>query len=66
MGVREVLIRLRPVDASTSCVLSTSIATAWNLAQFNLHIARVSDGGVGFVSDLNFGQLANVMRATTR
>src|SRR5258706_6843825 len=38
----------------------------WNLAQFNLHIARVSDGGVGFVSDLNFGQLANVMRATTR
>jgi Putative beta-barrel porin-2, OmpL-like. bbp2 len=38
----------------------------WNLAQFNLHIARVADGGVGFVSDLNFGQLANVMRATTR
>lgn len=41
-------------------------ANGWNLAQFNLHIARTSDGGVGFVTDLNFGQLANVMRATTR
>jgi len=39
---------------------------SWNLAQFNLHIARVSDGGVGFVTDLNFGELANVMRASTR
>jgi Putative beta-barrel porin-2, OmpL-like. bbp2 len=38
----------------------------WNLAQFNLHIARVADGGVGFVTDLNFGQLANVMAASTR
>jgi hypothetical protein len=41
-------------------------ANSWNLAQFNLHIARVSDGGVGFVTDLNFGQLANVMAASTR
>jgi len=41
-------------------------AQGWNLAQFNLHIARVSDGGVGFVTDLNFGQLANVMAASTR
>ena len=24
---------------------------SWNLNQFNLHIARVSDGGVGFVTD---------------
>ena len=39
---------------------------SWNLAQFNLHIARVADGGVGFVTDLNFGELANVMRASTR
>jgi hypothetical protein len=39
---------------------------SWNLNQFNLHIARVSDGGVGFVTDLNFGQVANVMRLSTR
>ena len=39
---------------------------SWNLAQFNLHIARVADGGVGFVSDLNFGEIANVLRASTR
>jgi hypothetical protein len=38
----------------------------YSLAQFNLHIARVSDGGVGFVTDLNFGELANVMAASTR
>jgi len=38
----------------------------WNFQQFNLHIARVSDGGVGFVTDLNFGQVANVLRASTR
>ena len=38
----------------------------WNLQQFNLHIARVADGGVGFVTDLNFGQVANVLRASTR
>jgi hypothetical protein len=41
-------------------------ANGFNLAQFNLHIARVADGGVGFVTDLNFGQLANVMAASTR
>jgi hypothetical protein len=41
-------------------------AQGWNLAQFNLHIARVADGGVGFVTDLNFGQLANVLAASTR
>jgi hypothetical protein len=39
---------------------------SWNLAQFNLHIARVADGGVGFVTDLNFGELGNVMAASTR
>lgn len=38
----------------------------WGFQQFNLHIARVSDGGVGFVTDLNFGQVANVLRASTR
>ncbi len=38
----------------------------YNLAQFNLHIARVSDGGVGFVTDLNFGELANAMAGATR
>jgi hypothetical protein len=38
----------------------------YNLAQLNLHIARVSDGGVGFVTDLNFGELANAMAGATR
>ncbi len=41
-------------------------ANGWSLQQFNLHIDRTSDGGVGFVSDLNFGQTANVLRASTR
>lgn len=41
-------------------------ANGWSLQQFNLHIDRTSDGGVGFVSDLNFGQTANVLSASTR
>jgi Putative beta-barrel porin-2, OmpL-like. bbp2 len=41
-------------------------ANGFSLQQFNLHIDRVSDGGVGFVTDLNFGQVANVLRASTR
>jgi len=41
-------------------------ANGWDLQQFNLHIARVSDGGVGFVTDLNFGQVANVLAGSTR
>jgi hypothetical protein len=38
----------------------------FNLTQFNLHLDRTSDGGVGFVTELNFGEVANVMRASTR
>jgi hypothetical protein len=41
-------------------------ASGFNLQQFNLHIDRTADGGVGFVTDLNFGQVANVLRASTR
>jgi len=41
-------------------------ATGWNLEQFNLHVDKSADGGVGFVSDINFGQVANVLRASTR
>ena len=41
-------------------------ANGWNLQQANVHIARTSDGGVGFVTDLNFGSVANVLRASTR
>ena len=40
--------------------------SGFNLQQFNLHLDRTSDGGVGFVSELNFGQVANVVRASTR
>jgi hypothetical protein len=38
----------------------------WDLQQFNLHLDRTSDGGVGFVTELNFGEVANVLRASTR
>ena len=41
-------------------------ANGWNLQQFNIHIDKSADGGVGFVSDINFGQVANVLRASTR
>jgi Putative beta-barrel porin-2, OmpL-like. bbp2 len=41
-------------------------ASGFNLQQFNLHLDRTADGGVGFVSDLNFGEVANVLRASTR
>jgi Putative beta-barrel porin-2, OmpL-like. bbp2 len=41
-------------------------ANGWSLEQFNLHVDRTAEGGVGFVSDINFGQVANVMRASTR
>ncbi|HLW69237.1 MAG TPA: outer membrane beta-barrel protein [Candidatus Binataceae bacterium] len=40
--------------------------SGFNLQQFNLHLDRTSDGGVGFVTELNFGQVANVLRASTR
>ena len=41
-------------------------ANGWSLQQFNIHIDKSADGGVGFVSDINFGQVANVLRASTR
>jgi hypothetical protein len=41
-------------------------ASGWDLEQFNLHVDKSADGGVGFVSDINFGQVANVLRASTR
>src|SRR6266852_188437 len=41
-------------------------ANGWDLQQFNLHIDKSADGGVGFVSDINFGRVANVLRAATR
>ncbi|HKV55517.1 MAG TPA: outer membrane beta-barrel protein [Candidatus Binataceae bacterium] len=41
-------------------------ANGWTLEQFNIHIDKSSDGGVGFLTDLNFGQVADVMGASTR
>jgi hypothetical protein len=41
-------------------------ANGFELEQFNLHIARTDTGGVGFVSDLNFGQVANSIAGSTR
>jgi putative OmpL-like beta-barrel porin-2 len=41
-------------------------ANGFELEQFNLHIARTDTGGVGFVTDLNFGQVANSIAASTR
>jgi hypothetical protein len=40
-------------------------ANSFNLQQFNLHIDRTADGGVGFVTDLNFGKTAEVLWAST-
>jgi len=37
----------------------------FSLYQGNLHIDRTSDGGVGFVTDLNFGQVANTISSVT-
>ncbi len=40
-------------------------ANSFNFQQFNLHIDRTVEGGVGFVTDLNFGKTAeNVFAAT--
>ena len=41
-------------------------ANGFELEQFNLHIARTDTGGVGFVTDLNFGQVANSIASATR
>ncbi|HEY2104510.1 MAG TPA: outer membrane beta-barrel protein [Candidatus Binataceae bacterium] len=40
-------------------------ANSFNFQQFNLHIDRTADGGVGFVTDLNFGKTAEVLYAST-
>ena len=37
----------------------------FQLTQGNIHIDRTVDGGVGFVTDLNFGQVANTLSAST-
>ena len=41
-------------------------ANGWTVEQFNLHVDKTADGGVGFVTDINFGETANVLRASTR
>ena len=37
----------------------------FQLTQGNIHIDRTVDGGVGFVTDLNFGQVANALSGAT-
>jgi hypothetical protein len=41
-------------------------ANSFSLEQFNLHIDRTVEGGVGFVTDLNFGKTAEIVRGATR
>jgi hypothetical protein len=41
-------------------------ANGFSLEQFNLHIDRTVEGGVGFVTDLNFGETANILSGSTR
>jgi hypothetical protein len=41
-------------------------ANSFQLTQYNLHIDRSVEGGVGFVLDLNFGKVAEIVRASTR
>jgi putative OmpL-like beta-barrel porin-2 len=41
-------------------------ANSFALNQGNIHIDRTKDGGVGFVLDLNFGNVANVLGQSTR
>ncbi len=40
-------------------------ANSFDLQQANIHLDKTADGGVGFVTDLNFGQVANVLSAAT-
>ena len=40
-------------------------ANSFNFQQFSLHIDRTTEGGVGFVTDLNFGKTAEVLWAST-
>jgi hypothetical protein len=41
-------------------------ANGFQLTQFNLHLDRTVESGVGFVLDLNFGKTAEILRFTTR
>jgi Putative beta-barrel porin-2, OmpL-like. bbp2 len=41
-------------------------ANSFGLTQGNIHIDRTVDGGVGFVTDFNFGNTANVLGLSTR
>jgi hypothetical protein len=41
-------------------------ANSFNLTQGNIHIDRTVEGGVGFVLDLNFGNVANVLGQSSR
>jgi hypothetical protein len=65
----------RPNTAGTALSSSGSVnqlrefdvdSQSFTFQQFNLHIDRTSDGGVGFVTDLNFGKTAEVLWASTR
>jgi hypothetical protein len=40
-------------------------ANSFNFQQFSLHIDRTVEGGVGFVTDLNFGKTAEILFAST-
>ncbi len=41
-------------------------ANSFTLTQGNIHIDRTVDSGVGFVTDINFGNVANVLGQATR
>jgi Putative beta-barrel porin-2, OmpL-like. bbp2 len=41
-------------------------ANSFQLTQFNLHIDRTVESGLGFVTDINFGKTAEVLRSATR
>jgi hypothetical protein len=41
-------------------------ANGFELTQFQLHIDRTVEGGVGFVADINFGKTAEILSTATR
>jgi hypothetical protein len=41
-------------------------SNSFELQQFNFHLDKTADGGVGFVADINFGKTAEVLEASTR
>lgn len=41
-------------------------ANGFQLTQFNLHVDRSVENGLGFVTDINFGKTAEVLRSATR